>query len=152
MFLFKHKTNTKITTMSSKKNWALVTLIIFVPIYIMALYLVIEGVEDSLEPFIMLNIGALSIPYFIKELFSKEESAKRAKQKEERGKFWRLLSIFTTLSAAITGAIWLLGYTHGVHNTIDTLSYIGIFVGTLCVFFIIYFFLWFLPRKMELDD
>lgn len=139
--------------MSSKKIWALVTLIIFVPIYIMALYLVIEGVEDSLEPFIMLNIGALSIPYFIKELFSKKKSSYNKPQKQEkRGKFWRLLAIFTTLSAAITGAIWLLGYTHGVHNTIDTLSYIGIFVGTLCCFLLVYFFMWYMPKKMELED
>lgn len=139
--------------MSSKKIWTLVTLIIFVPIYIMALYLVIEGVEDSLEPFIMLNIGALSIPYFIKELFSKKKSSDNKSQKQEkRGKFWRLLAIFTTLSAAITGAIWLLGYTHGVHNTIDTLSYIGIFVGTLCCFLLVYFFMWYMPKKMELED
>lgn len=139
--------------MSSKKIWTLVTLIIFVPIYIMALYLVIEGVEDSLEPFIMLNIGALSIPYFIKELFNKKKSSDNKSQKQEkRGKFWRLLVIFTTLSAAITGAIWLLGYTHGVHNTIDTLSYIGIFVGSLCCFLLVYFFMWYMPKKMELED
>ena len=48
--------------MSSKKIWILVMLIIFVPIYALALYLVVEGVENSLMPFLLLNIGALVVP------------------------------------------------------------------------------------------
>ena len=65
------------------KFWTLVTLIIFVPIYILALILVKEGVEGSLEPFILLNIGALSIPGFLKLLFSKHDDEQSKEKKKE---------------------------------------------------------------------
>ena len=129
------------------KFWTLVTLIIFVPIYILALILVKEGIEGSLEPFILLNIGALSIPVFLKMLFSKHDDEQSKKKKKSC--FGKFMLIGTILTLVLSIGLWMMNLKYSGLTSTDI---IGIGVGLFLVFPIIYFFMWFLPEKMGLEE
>ena len=133
--------------MSSKKIWTLVTLIILVPIYIVALILVISGVEGCLEPFILLNIGVLAVPGFLKELFSKDDN-EQPKENKKRG-FGKFMLIGAIVSLAVSVGLWVMNLKYG---GLTATEIIGIGVSTLIVFLIIYIFMWFLPEKMGLEE
>ena len=133
--------------MSSKKIWILVMLIIFVPIYALALYLVVEGVENSLMPFLLLNIGALVVPLFVKDLFNKENDGQsKEKRKSPFGKFMLLGSV---VALAVSVGLWMMNLKYGGLTTKDI---VGVGAGTFIIFLLIYFFMWFLPEKVGTEE
>ena len=133
--------------MSSKKIWILVMLIIFVPIYALALYLVVEGVENSLMPFLLLNIGALVVPIFVKDLFNKENDGQsKEKKKSPFGKFMLLGSV---VALAVSVGLWMMNSKYGGLTTKDI---VGVGAGTFITFLLIYFFMWFLPEKVGAEE
>ena len=133
--------------MSSNKIWTLVMLIIFVPIYALALYLVVEGVENSLMPFLLLNIGALVVPIFVKDLFNKENDGQSKEKKKSRfGKFMLLGSV---VALAVSVGLWMMNSKYGGLTTKDI---VGVGVGTFITFLLIYFFMWFLPEKVGTEE
>ena len=133
--------------MSSKKIWTLVMLIIFVPIYALALYLVVEGVENSLMPFLLLNIGALVVPLFVKDLFNKENDGQsKEKKKSPFGKFMLLGCV---VALAVSVGLWMMNLKYGGLTTKDI---VGVGAGTFIIFLLIYFFMWFLPEKVGTEE
>ena len=133
--------------MSSKKIWILVMLIIFVPIYALALYLVVEGVENSLMPFLLLNIGALVVPLFVKDLFNKENDGQsKEKKKSPFGKFMLLGCV---VALAVSVGLWMMNLKYGGLTTKDI---VGVGAGTFITFLLIYFFMWFLPEKVGAEE
>ena len=133
--------------MSSKKIWTLVMLIIFVPIYALALYLVVEGVENSLMPFLLLNIGALVVPLFVKDLFNKENDGQsKEKKKSPFGKFMLLGCV---VALAVSVGLWMMNLKYGGLTTKDI---VGVGAGTFITFLLIYFFMWFLPEKVGAEE
>ena len=133
--------------MSSKKIWTLVMLIIFVPIYALALYLVVEGVENSLMPFLLLNIGALVVPLFVKDLFNKENDGQsKEKKKSPFGKFMLLGCV---VALAVSVGLWMMNSKYGGLTTKDI---VGVGAGTFITFLLIYFFMWFLPEKVGTEE
>ena len=133
--------------MSSKKIWTLVTLIIFVPIYALALYLVVKGVENSLMPFLLLNIGALVVPLFVKDLFNNENDGQsKEKKKSHFGKFMLLGSV---VALAVSVGLWMMNSKYGGLTIKDI---VGVGAGTFITFLLIYFFMWFLPEKVGAEE
>ena len=133
--------------MSSKKIWILVMLIIFVPIYALALYLVVEGVDNSLMPFLLLNIGALVVPLFVKDLFNKENDGQsKEKKKSPFGKFMLLGCV---VALAVSVGLWMMNLKYGGLTTKDI---VGVGAGTFIIFLLIYFFMWFLPEKVGTEE
>lgn len=134
--------------MSSKKIWTLVTLIIFVPIYALALYLVVDGVENSLMPFLLLNIGALVVPIFVKDLFNKENNG-QSKKKKKKSRFGKFMLLGSVVTLAVSVGLWMMNSKYGGLTTKDI---VGVGVGTFITFLLIYFFMWFLPEKIGTDE
>ena len=133
--------------MSSKKFWTLVVLLIFVPIYALALYLVIEGAENSIMPFILLTIGALALPKLIKNLFSKE--SEEEKKEEKKSNFRTFVRLGGVVSLVVSAGLWIMNSKYG---GLTSTEIIGIGVSTFICFLLIYFFMWFLPKKMDIDE
>ena len=133
--------------MSSKKIWTLVTLIIFVPIYALALYLVVDGVENSLMPFLLLNIGALVVPIFVKDLFNKENDGQSKEKK--KGRFGKFMLLGSVVTLAVSVGLWMMNSKYGGLTTKDI---VGVGAGTFITFLLIYFFMWFLPEKVGAEE
>ena len=133
--------------MSSKKIWTLVTLIIFVPIYALALYLVVEGVENSLMPFLLLNIGALVVPIFVKDLFNKEND--RQSKEKKKSRFGKFMLLGSAVALAVSVGLCMMNSKYGGLTTKDI---VGVGAGTFITFLLIYFFMWFLPEKVGTEE
>ena len=122
-----NKQQNKITTM--KSSWEKSIYVIFVPIYILSLYLAIKFPEDGVWPFIMLNIGALTgVPNLIR-LFKKEKPEAETPSEPTKGrKYWKYLLAYISASLLISLAIDMF------LDKEDKIAYIGVFVIFASIF------------------
>ena len=112
-----------------KSSWEKSIYVIFVPIYILSLYLAIKFPEDGVWPFIMLNIGALTgVPNLIR-LFKKEKPEAEAPSEPTKGrKYWKYLLAYISASLLISLAIDMF------LDKEDKIAYIGVFVIFASIF------------------
>lgn len=134
-----------------KKFWSIFVLIVWVPIFVMALWLVIEGAEGALDPFIILCIGSLSIPYFVKNAIKSKPEEDNNSNKKSPSKVKKYFWIWVVISALPVTALGIIDRMKGI-NAFDLTSLIGIFLGTLCCIMVCYFFIFYLPQKLGLED
>lgn len=143
-----NKQQNKITTM--KSSWEKSIYVIFVPIYILSLYLAIKFPEDGVWPFIMLNIGALTgVPNLIR-LFKKEKPEAEAPSEPTKGrKYWKYLLAYISASLLISLAIDMF------LDKEDKIAYIGvlvIFASIFVLFIITDLFLVVLPKHKKTKE
>ncbi|MBR5200946.1 MAG: hypothetical protein IKW31_04260 [Alistipes sp.] len=119
-----------------KRSWEKIIYVIFVPIYLLSLYLAIKFPGSGLWPFIMLNIGAMtSVPHIIR-MIRKEDpnSVEQYKDEEASGrKYWKYLLAYISSALVISLAIDMF-LDEG-----DNIGYIGVLVifASILVAFII---------------
>ena len=112
-----------------KSSWEKSIYVLFVPIYILSLYLAIKFPEDGVWPFIMLNIGALTgVPNLIR-LFKKEKPEAETPSEPTKGrKYWKYLLAYISASLLISLAIDMF------LDKEDKIAYIGVFVIFASIF------------------
>ena len=122
-----NKQQNKITTM--KSSWEKSIYVIFVPIYILSLYLAIKFPEDGVWPFIMLNIGALTGVSNLIRLFKKEKPEAETPSEPTKGrKYWKYLLAYISASLLISLAIDIF------LDKEDKIAYIGVLVIFASIF------------------
>ena len=98
-------------------------------------------------PFLLLNIGALVVPLFVKDLFNKENDGQsKEKKKSPFGKFMLLGCV---VALAVSVGLWMMNLKYGGLTTKDI---VGVGAGTFIIFLLIYFFMWFLPEKVGTEE
>lgn len=112
-----------------KSSWEKSIYVIFIPIYILSLYLAIKFPEDGVWPFIMLNIGALTgVPNLIR-LFKKEKPEAETTSEPTKGrKYWKYLLSYISASLLISLAIDMF------LDKEDKIAYIGVLVIFASIF------------------
>ena len=136
---------------NSRRFWSIFVLIIWVLISAMALWLVIEGVEDTLEPFVMLCVGSLSIPFIIRNAIKDAPEDDNSDAQKCSSKIKKYFGIWVVVALLPSVVLGIIDRMKGI-NAFDLTSLIGIFLGTLCAIILCYFFVFYLPAKKGLED
>ena len=114
-----------------KTSWEKSIYVIFVPIYLLSLYLAIKFPEEGIWPFVMLNIGALTgVPNLIR-LFKKEKPVidieENATPAEGR-RYWKYLLAYISAALLISLVIDMF------LDKNDDIGYIGVLVVFASIF------------------
>ena len=104
-----------------------------------------------MDPFIILCIGSLSIPYFVKNAIKSKPEEDNNSNKKSPSKVKKYFWIWVVISALPVTALGIIDRMKGI-NAFDLTSLIGIFLGTLCCIMVCYFFIFYLPQKLGLED
>lgn len=135
-----------------KKNfWWIVFWAIVAISYVILLYLVIAFPQDkdSLERFIIMNIGLLcTVPYGIAKLrgqVNESEEKEKKSESKKKGKYWKRLLVYTVISTILTVLIGLL-------PALTFKELIAIFISIILCLVILDFFYDFLPKKLGIED
>lgn len=114
-----------------KTSWEKSIYVIFVPIYLLSLYLAIKFPEEGIWPFVMLNIGALTgVPNLIR-LFKKEKPVIDIEENTtpaEGRRYWKYLLAYISAALLISLVIDMF------LDKNDDIGYIGVLVVFASIF------------------
>ncbi len=114
-----------------KTSWEKSIYVIFVPIYLLSLYLAIKFPEEGIWPFVMLNIGALTgVPNLIR-LFKKEKPVidiEESATPTEGRRYWKYLLAYISAALLISLVIDMF------LDKNDDIGYIGVLVVFASIF------------------
>ena len=125
------------TCSTMKTSWEKSIYVIFVPIYILSLYLAINVPHDVLWPFVMLNIGALTgIPNIVNKLRNRRGCKAETTQNENdipttSRKYWAYLLAYVSAALLISLAIDMFW------DKKNNIEYVGVLVIFASIFVVL---------------
>lgn len=124
-----------------KTSWEKSIYVIFVPIYILSLYLAIKVPSDGLWPFVMLNIGAITgIPNIVDKLRKRRGSRVEEQQNENENehnrpatgrKYWAYLLAYISTALLISLSIDIFW------DKKNNIEYVGVLVIFASIFVVL---------------